>query len=412
MLELNIIKESRSVYASPCFAIKKANGELRLVIDYRKLNSITCNDPFPLPTLDELYTQLQSSCVFSRLDMRNGYYQIAISAEDRYKSAFVTPYGHYEFIRMPFGLTTAPRTFQRAIQNIFNEHNNVLIFLDDLLVHNLTAEEHLISLKQIFILLEENNILLNLDKCLFFTKEVKYLGNIIGNGNIRLDNNDLLKLKTTSTPKTTRQLQKFIGAVNWFRPFVPQLSETLSPLNEKLREPRFSWSKEDERNFNAVFETLEKTCELAIPCFNQPFKLFTDASSIGISALLVQNNGLVRLFSAKLSNSERGYSAIEREMLAIIKGMLSFRKLIWNAKTYIYTDNANITYSSPIFNSRIQRWKLCLQEFKFTLIHIEGKEIPEQIYFQEYTKPPRFLRKKKVKKISLSRQIKFPKFHN
>ena len=233
--DLNFIRDSKSCFGSPCFAICKGNGELRLVIDYRKLNSFTLQDPFHLPRIEDMFLELKSSCIYTRLDMKNGYHQLAMRNEAISKTAFVSQRGHFEFLQMPFGLATAPRTFQRAISNIFKPDHNVLVFLDDLLIHNKNLEEHMKTLKLVFEKLKKHNILLNLSKCEFFLSKIRYLGSIVSHDKITAD---LEKLKTKNKappPKNQRELRRFLGFANWFRPFVPESLNSLQTSTTNLK---------------------------------------------------------------------------------------------------------------------------------------------------------------------------------
>ena len=374
LLNLKIIQPSHSEFASPCFPIRKASGEIRLVVDFRILNRITKNDPYPLPRLDDIFMKLKSSNVYSHLDMRNGYYQIAIDIDDIWKTAFVTPNGHFEFLRMPFGLSTVPRTFQRTLANIFYNNQHVIVFLDDLLIHNKSEEEHLTTLNNVFRILIENNLQLNLDKCKFFTNEIRYLGSIISKDTISPDLKLFEQRIPNRSPKSFRELRRLVGFVNWFRPYVPNLSSVLAPLNEKLKNERFSWDSQDDNLIENIHKTISNSCALHIPEMNQAFDLYTNASKTGLSGVLIQGTRLIRIYSAKLTDVEERYSAIEKEMLAIVKSLISFRCIVLNTKVYIHSDNANLQYDSSIMNSRIQRWKMILSDFEFIIVHISGKD--------------------------------------
>ena len=368
-----IIRTSTSPFASPCFPIKKASGEIRIVIDFRKLNSVTISDPFPMPLIEDMLMELKDARVFSRLDMRNGYHQIAMEPADIEKTGFVTPFGHFEFLRMPFGLATAPRTFQRTISNIFKKTVGVLVFLDDLLIFTNNETEHIAILERVFALIKDNHILLNLNKCDFFKEEVKYLGSIICQGKIRPDLTEIKNQFTKEPPRTLRQVRKTLGFINWFRQFVPKLSEFTAFLSEKLKQKQLYWQERDNERMKLIWQAITEASTLTIPDINKPYKLFTDASLVGISGILIQENKLIRIYSAKLSPTEKRYSAIEREMLAIIKSMLAFRNYIFNCRTIVFTDNANITHETRLGTSRIQRWKLILTEFDLVLVHVKGE---------------------------------------
>lgn len=367
-----IIRRSTSSFAMPAFPIGKKNGEIRLVVDYRPLNKLTVPEPFPFPNLHEMLSNLKDSTIFSQIDLRTGYYQIRIADKDIHKTSFVILGRQYEFLRMPFGLSNAPRTFQRAMVNLLGHLEFVKIFLDDILIHSRNKEEHLLHLKEIFKIFKNNKIAINWQKSKFNKRSVTYLGMQISQSGIKADNTTIQKLKHINMhPKSVKELRQILGLLNWFRPYVVNLSTMLSTLTEKLKkDTKFTWKEKDQHDLKKIVSKIEENIELAHPDFTQEFQMYTDASDIGISAVLCQKEQIIGIYSHKLLNSEKNYSIVEKECFAIIKGLHHFRTIIYNSELLIYTDNLNITHIKDYASSRWQRWKIILEEYNYKLMHI------------------------------------------
>lgn len=217
---MGIIRNSHSSYSSTAFPLIKRDGTLLLVVDYRQLNSKTIPTGYPFPQIMDQLRQLESATCFSQLDMNCGYYQVPIEPTDIHKTAFVVPFGHYEFLRMPFGLSDAPRTFQRTMNEILGHLPFVRLFLDDILIFSSKEEEHEEHLNQVFSYLEDSLVTLNLEKCKIFQQEVEYLGHIVNSGGIRSADRGIHSLKEIPSPSTSRGLRKLLGLINWFRPYI------------------------------------------------------------------------------------------------------------------------------------------------------------------------------------------------
>lgn len=371
--ELDVIQESTSAYSSPAFPILKKNGNIRLVVDYRKLNKITIKDSFPFPSVqDQLRTLLNAKC-FSQIDLNSGYYQIPLHADDYQYTSFVLPFGQYEFKRLPFGLANAPRIFQRIMNKIFEDLNFVKIFLDDILIYSNSIEEHSLHLETILNRCKLNDISINFEKSNFLKKEVNYLGNIVSSEGIKPDTSNLKEIHL-EVPKTLKQLQRIIGIINWFRPYIKNLSEKMKSITDKTKKGKFKWTDQDSETIKTIYEEIKQGFKLSYPDFTKDFIIESDASDYGIGAVLLQENKIIGIFSAKLNSAQRNYTVSEKELLAIIEALRHFKPIIYNSKITVRTDHANTLFNTNAENSRIQRWKLLLEEFNIDLKHIKGTE--------------------------------------
>ncbi len=374
LLKMKIIRKSHSPFGAPAFIKLKPNGDIRLLIDYRELNDITIKEAYPFPNLKDQISDLKGPKVFSQIDLEKGYYQIKIKSSDTYKTAFILPNGQFEFLRMPFGLSNAPRAFQRAMQIILEGFEFVKIFLDDILVFSPDIATHKIHLSKILTRLIDANVKINYDKSSFFLDQVRYLGLIISKDGVKCDIKKLSEFENIPPPKTLKQLQKFIGFINWFRDFVPRLSQLILPITNKLKHNQpFVWTKDDEIIKDRLISLIKAQIELKHPDFCKPFSLHTDASELGISAILTQDKNLIGLFSKKLNTAESNYSTVEKELLAVVYGLTHFRNIVWGNKVTVFTDSKNITFRNAPSNSRIIRWKLAISEFDYNFEHVEGK---------------------------------------
>ena len=295
-----IIRLSNNGWSSPAFPIIKKNGTIRLVVDYRDLNKITESDMHPNPSIDDMLTDLNGANWFSSIDLTQGYYQIALKESHIFKTGFVILGRHYEFIRMPFGLSTAPKTFQRVISQIIADLDFIRVYLDDILIFSTTQKEHKKHMKIVLDRLKNNNISINLDKTTIMKTSIKYLGKELDGKGIKPDLTSLKKLKDISNVNTRRKLESLLGILNWFRPFIRNLSEKLLPITNKLPNKKIFLSKEDSNIINKIICELETVPRLFYPDYNKPFNLHTDASDMTIGSILSQNDKIIGIFSKKL----------------------------------------------------------------------------------------------------------------
>jgi hypothetical protein len=289
-----IIEESISAWAAPVVIVIKKNGEIRVCVDYRKLNSITKKDSFPMPRIDDTLDKLYGKKFFSTLDLASGYYQIELEESAKEKTAFVIEDHLYQFTRMPFGLCNGPPTFQRlmnyALRDVLGK--KALVYLDDVIIFSDTFEQHLKDLREVFELIREAKLTLKFKKCQFLQRSVNYLGHVITAEGIKPDPAKIEQIKNYKIPASADEVRSFLGFVGYYRKFSPDFGAIAKPLTRKthkdmLKQP-FTWTEEDQKAFETLRDRLVTPPILAYPNFNEKFLLFTDACDYGIGAVLLQ----------------------------------------------------------------------------------------------------------------------------
>ena len=382
MLAEDIVEECKSPWAAPVVLVTKSDGSVRFCIDYRQLNAITVPDTYPLPRIDDLLHATNGAAYLTTMDLRAGYWQIGVCGKDRSKTSFITPFGTYQFKRMPFGLRNAPATFQRLIDRVRTSLGevNLLAYLDDLIVLSATFEDHIADLAATLKQLHLFGLRINRGKCHFCCEEVKYLGHRLTKAGISTDPDKVIAIQRMAEPRNMKQVQTFLQTCSWYRRFVPQFAKIAKPLSD-LTKKTFPWTWE--RKQQEAFENL-KTLLISAPILRQadvekPFSIKTDASNYALGAVLVQGEGEnehpVEYASRLLSSAERNYSTTEREALAVVWAANKFRGYIEGAEVTIITDHQALrwlmTLKSP--TGRLARWALSLQPYNLTIKYIPGR---------------------------------------
>ncbi|KAJ9533200.1 hypothetical protein QJQ45_018307, partial [Haematococcus lacustris] len=333
LLAKGLIEPSSSPYGAPILFVQKKDGSLRMCIDYRALNKLTVRDRYPLPRIDDLFDKLAGKRVFSSLDLQSGYHQIRITEEDVPKTAFLTPMGQFQFKVLCFGLTNAPATFQRMMNNVFKPLINecVLVYIDDILVMSNTPEEHVQHLRQVLQLMRENKFYAKLAKCEFNKTQLAFLGHIVGSKGIAVDPAKVQVVKEWPTPRNLKDLQAFLGLANYFRRFISNFSSLAAPLTNltsKQVAAAYDWEHfggAELEAFNALKEALCSAPVLGLPDFSKPFVVCTDASLVGTGGVLMQDGRPIAYTSKKMSPTEARYATGEQELLGIIRAVREWR---------------------------------------------------------------------------------------
>ena len=373
LLDLKVIQESTSNFCSPAFPIYKRNGQIRLVVDFRKLNSQTTPAGFPIPKISDYLMQLAGSRIYSQIDLNSGYYQVQMKKEHVHLTSFAILGRQFEFLRMPFGLCNAPRTFQRAISNIFKFFDFVKVYLDDILVHSTSVDEHYLHLRQVLKVLKNNGLSINFTKSNFLKAEVKYLGSLISERGIKPDVQRVARIESFQ-PKSKKDASRILGLINWFRPHINKCSMKTAFLAEKTKKAvPFRWSNQDHDRLLELIKEIKSQTLLNFPDANEHYILDTDASEIGVGAVLLQNKKVIGFYSARFTEAESRYTITEKETLAILKSLNHFKQIVFNSRILVKTDNANLLYNG-LLTKRIQRWKLQLSEFEVMLQHHRAEE--------------------------------------
>lgn len=382
LLKNGIIRESDSPYASPVTLVKKKTGDYRMCIDYRKLNAITVKDKYPLPLIDDQIDRLGGNKYFTGLDLASGYYQVPVAENSITKTAFVTPEGHYEFLRMPFGLTNAPAVFQRLMDKVLGPLKNTIAFpyLDDVIIPSRTVEEGIERLKRVLETFRAHGLTLKLEKCTFFKETIEYLGREISEEGVRPGQRKTDAVRDMPRPETVKQVRQFLGLASYFRKFVKNFAAIAEPLTRLTRKDvAWQWTDSQERAFQLIKEKLISRPILCIFDPARPTELHTDASSLGVGAVLLQQledgrMAAVAYFSKQTTADQRCYHSYELETMAVVLSLRYFRVYLLGLEFKVVTDcNAlRTTFSKKDLLPRIGRWWLETQEYTFEIVYRPG----------------------------------------
>ncbi|KAK4327310.1 hypothetical protein Pmani_002251 [Petrolisthes manimaculis] len=313
------IRPSRSPYNTPLVPVPKKDGGIRLCLDFRALNTKLKDDKYPLPNIQVILQQLGESKIFSCLDMYQGYHQIPLAEESMEKTAFTSPEGHWEFTALPFGIKTAPACFQRIVNSVLTGlvGNSVFVYLDDVIIYGKNLQSHVENLRKVLERLQEAKLTLKLEKCEFFKTEVDYLGHVVSAEGLKPQPSKVDAVRQMAQPETVKELQSFLGLINYYRKFIYKFSEVASPLislmkgkaNKKNNNTPLDWTPEARIAFEDLKSKLAEEVTLAFPNFAKPFMLTTDASDKSIGGVLQQKDDEGRMrpltfFSRTLNPAE------------------------------------------------------------------------------------------------------------
>lgn len=383
MLDKGIIRPSSSPWSSPIWVVPKkidASGtqKWRLVIDYRKVNEKTIDDRYPIPNINDILDKLGRAQYFSTLDLASGFHQIEMSKCSVEKTAFNVNNGHYEFLRMPFGLKNAPSTFQRVMDEVLKDLQNkiCMVYMDDIIIFSTGLQEHIQNLKLVFSKLREARLKIQIDKCEFLRKEVEFLGHVVTPDGIRPNPKKIDAIQNFPIPRTQKQIKSFLGLLGYYRKFIKNFAKLTKPMTICLKKNQtVEHTREFIECFNTCRNLLISEPVLTYPDFNKEFELTTDASNYAIGAILSQNNHPICYASRTLNAPEINYSTIEKELLAIVWACKYFRPYLFGRKFKIFTDHKPLKwlFSLKEPNSRLVRWRLKLEEYDYSIEYTKGK---------------------------------------
>ncbi|XP_038057353.1 uncharacterized protein LOC119728962 [Patiria miniata] len=383
MLELGVIEKSESAYASPVVLVRKPDGSDRFCIDFRQLNDVTVFNPEPIPNTEDLISRVANAKYFSKLDLTKGYWQIPMAPQDKDKTAFVTSDGHYQFNVMPFGMVNAPAVFSKLMREVLVGVPNVINYIDDILVYTETWEDHMVTLEEVLQRLRNAGLTARPTKCCIGFKSLKFLGHTIGEGIVKPHQDKVDQVLKAERPRTKKQVRSFLGLVGFYRKFIPNFSAIAAPLSDLTKKGnpnKVNWSDAQDVAFETLKRRVASAPILHLPNFDKQFILQTDASDIGIGAVLMQEEDGVKFpisyVSRKLLPREAKYSVIERECLALVWAIKKFHFFLYGKEFILETDHRPLSYlaRTKMTNSRIMRWALSLQPYRYRIIAIKGKD--------------------------------------
>ena len=366
--------------------VPKPNGMVRICVDLTKLNKSVCRERHILPSVEQVLAQIGNAKVFSKLDANSGFWQIELSPESAKLTTFITPYGRFCFNRLPFGITSAPEHFQRRMSEILQGLNGVVCLVDDILVYGNTQEEHNTHLITVLQRIKDAGLTLSKEKCEFNQTHIKYLGQVIDKTGVHPDPDKVHAILKMKPPTNIRELRQFLGMVNQLSKFSPFLADQSKPLRDLLStKNQWVWEEPQSIAFNDIKTAISSSQVLGLYDPTNPTIVSADASSYGLGAVLQQrqNNGELKpiaFISRSLSDTEQRYAQIEKEALAVTWASERFQDYLIGLHYTLETDHKPLV---PLLSSknleelpiRIQRFRLRLMRFNYTVIHVPGKSL-------------------------------------
>ena len=375
------IRPSHSPWASPIVLVKKKTGEIRPCVDYRRLNAVTETDAFPLPRTQDCLDAIEGATWFSTLDLTSAYNQVPVKKEDIPKTAFVTKYGLFEYVTMPFGLKNSPACFERCVELALAglQWVKCLIYLDDVIIFSKSFDEHVHRLKEVLDRIKSSNLKLKPSKCHLFKKEVEFLGHVISSDGVLPNPANIQKILDWPTPRNVTEVRGILGLGSYYRRFVKGFSELVQPLTELTKKnTQFKWTDTCEKAFNNLKVALTGPDIMGYPRDDSPFILDTDACDVSIGAVLSQiqdgRERVVAYASRTLNKAERNYCVTDKELLAVKHFTEYFRHYLLGRNFTIRTDHQALKwlFSLKEPKNRIARWIEILSAFDFNIEHRPG----------------------------------------
>lgn len=384
LLEQGVIEPSRSSYASPAFLVPKPNGKSRMVIDYRKVNKCVAIDSVPLPDLHSAFDWFGKANFFTIFDLNSAYHQIPLEKSSRPVTSFCVPWNLYQYTRVPMGLAVGAQTLTRLLDMIFHDLKFKIVFnyLDDLLVYSESWDEHVKHLEEVLKRLKGAGLTVNPEKVQFGRTDISFLGHLVSNKGISIDPERTQGIRDFAAPRDAKGISRFLGMVNFYRKFIPNVAELAAPLNSlRKKGARFIWGEEQNKSFETLKSAIMSPPVLRMPDFSLPFVLQTDASSVAIAAVLQQEVDGVRqpiaFASRTLTPQERKASSVyELECLAVVFGVDKFRRFLEHSEFLLETDNQALSWllAHPRQLGKIGRWVVKIAALKFRVQHIRGTQ--------------------------------------
>lgn len=402
MLDAGIIRHSTSPWASPIVLVGKKTGDTRMCVDYRKINAVTEQVAYPIPLMAEIEDLLWNKKFFSTIDIAAMYWRIPMRKEDQCKTAFVVPFGLYEYTVMPFGLCGAPATAVRLMNMLLSDliRKSCFVYFDDIIIFSESFKDHLQHIEEVLQRLRDQNIKIRPKKCRFMRESVSYLGHQISAVGIRPDPLNIETVKKFKLPSTVTEVRSFTGLASFFRKFIPELAKIVAPINnliinKKRKNEKVTWTEDASIAFERIKDLITSSPTLVHYDPNGDLELRTDACDYAIGAILLQTSrdpaytGVLCYVSKMLKKSERNYTVTDKEAYAILWSVTKLRHYLWNKKFTVTNDHKALQYLMNIKdqNGRLARWALKLQPYRHNIIYKPGIEHGDVDYISRHPLP-------------------------
>ncbi|KAL0463068.1 UNVERIFIED_CONTAM: Retrovirus-related Pol polyprotein from transposon [Sesamum latifolium] len=351
---------------------------MRLYVDYRQLNRITIKNKYPLPRIDYLLDQLKGATVFSKIDLRSGYWQLRIEEGSIPKTAFRTRYGHYEFVVMPFRLTNAPAAFMSLMNNTLQLFLDqfVIVFIDDILIYSRSPEEHEQHLRIVLQILREKQLYAKFSKCEFWMEKITFLEHVVLKEGVQPDPAKVKAILQWEPPKNVSEIRCFLGLVGYYRRFVKDFSVVAKPLTNLLKKNApFNWNDKCAQCFEELKKRLTSAPILALPFGDGGYVVYTDALRQGLGCALMQHGKVIAYASRQLRPHEMNYLTHDLELAAIVHALKIWRHYLYGETFQIFTDHKSLKYipTQKELNLRQRRWIELLKDYDCTIDYHPGK---------------------------------------
>jgi len=383
LLQAGIITPSVGPFASPLVLVLKPDKSLRVCVNYKKLNQIAQYDPEPMVLTEDIFDRLGGNKFYSSTDMCKGYYAIPLEEGSQDYTTFTCCFGLFKFLSLPFGLSTSAAVFTRMVRLLLKDAEHLDAYIDDVLCHTDDWQTHILSLKDYFSRVRKANLALKPSKCKFGFTGIDFLGHTVSEDSRSPHSKNLAKIWDAAQPKTKKEIMSLLGMTGYYQCYIPQYSDITAPLTNCLKKAMPStiqWTDELNRSFQLLKKSLTSSPILKIPCKDKEFIVRSDASALGVAAVLLQEyDGLLHpvfYASKKFSPREANLSISEREGLAVLFAILKFRKYLIAKHFVMESDHRPLTVlkHNDSTSAKLQRWSLILQSYDFTLRVIPGTE--------------------------------------
>jgi hypothetical protein len=378
LLDKGLVRESLSLCVITTVLSPKKYGGWRMCTDSRAINKITIRYIFPLPRMDDLMDCLSGENYFSKIDLKSGYHQIHMIEGDEWKTAFKTNEGLYEWLVIPFGLTNAPNTFMRLMNEVLKEFIGkfFVVYLDDIVIFSKTKVEHMKHLAVVMGKLQQEKLLINMKKSSFMKTELIYLGFVVSANELKMDPSKVEVIKSWPSPRNVFEVRSFHGLASFYRKFIRNFSGISTTMMDtvKKRHKTFHWTMEAEKSFNLLKKKITEQPMLVLVDFQKTFQVKCDASGYAIGVVLSQEDRPVAYFSVKLDEAKLKYSTYDKEFYAIIQALKKWRHYLIPKEFVLHSANHALQFVSQQekLNQKHVKWVEYMQNFTFVIKHISG----------------------------------------